>query len=83
MSKAVIVTRDGMEWELTDSQIVSEDKDYMTIRKTYNPKVGLPVLIDTFIPQKQKGPMMEMAKVFNRIQKSSNPYSYNKIIIWS
>jgi len=54
MSEAVIVTRDGVEWELTDSQIVSEDKDYMTIRKTYNPKVGLPVWIDLFIPQKQK-----------------------------
>ncbi len=55
MSKAVIVTHDGMAWELIDSQIISEDKDYMTIRKTYNPKVGLPVSIDTFIPQKQKG----------------------------
>jgi hypothetical protein len=54
MSKVVIVTRDGMEWELIDSQIVSEDKDYVTIRKTYNPKVGLPVSIDIFVAQKQK-----------------------------
>jgi hypothetical protein len=57
MSEAVIVTHDGMEWELTDSQIVSEDKDYMTIRRTYNPKVGLPVSIDIFIPQSQ-GPAL-------------------------
>jgi hypothetical protein len=57
MSEAVIVTRDGMEWELTDSQIVSEDKDYMTIRKTYKPKVGLLVSIDIFIPQSQ-GPAL-------------------------
>lgn len=54
MTEAVIVTRDGMEWELTDSQIVSEDEDYVTIRKTYNPKAGLPVSIDIFVPQKQK-----------------------------
>ena len=54
MSKVVIVTRDGMEWELIDSQIVSEDKDYVTIRKTYNPTVGLPVSIDIFVAQKQK-----------------------------
>lgn len=53
MSEAVIVTRDGMEWELTDSQIVSEDKDYVTIRKTYNPMVGLPVSIDIFVPSKK------------------------------
>lgn len=54
MSKAVIVTLDGMEWELIDSQVVSEDKDCVTIRKIYNPKVGLPVSIDIFVPQKQK-----------------------------
>jgi hypothetical protein len=43
-----------MVWELIDSQIVAEDKDYMTIRKTYSPKVGLPVSVDITIPQKQK-----------------------------
>jgi hypothetical protein len=54
MSKSVIVTHNGMAWELIDSQIVAEDKDYMTIRKTYSPKVGLPVSVDITIPQKQK-----------------------------
>jgi hypothetical protein len=51
--KSIIVTRDGMEWELIDSQIVAEDKDNRTIRNTYSPKIGLPVSVDIIIAQKQ------------------------------
>jgi hypothetical protein len=53
MSKSIIVTRDGMEWELIDSQVIAEDKDHVTIRKTYNPKAGLPVSVEIIVPQKQ------------------------------
>jgi hypothetical protein len=53
MSRSIIVTHDGMEWELIDSQVIAEDKDHRTIRKTYSPKIGLPVAVDIIIPQKQ------------------------------
>jgi hypothetical protein len=68
MSKFVIVTHDGMAWELIDSQIVAEDKDYMTIRKTYSPKVGLPVSVDITIPQNKRRPTVDTAKVSNIIK---------------
>jgi hypothetical protein len=51
--KSIIVTHDGMEWELIDSQTVAEDKDNRRIRKPYSPKIGLPVSADIIIPQKQ------------------------------
>lgn len=51
--KSIIVTHDGMEWELIDSQTVAEDKDNRRIRKTYSPKIGLPVSVDIIIAQKQ------------------------------